>query len=205
MADLAGGDIAALWALANEFNTELRSVARRRLLAIGRTDLAADEDLLAGLVLDIGFLFIGTSWSADGGALPWVWAANAINKVVSDTAGHRAISFDADIALREAPSEPLIGTDSDVDLGQLAERRPIVRLLTDAIREVASDRDRQVHIAYRMQHADGDPSPANTVASEFGLGAANVRQIDKRTRAKLAALASTDPNYAPLEELAWLA
>ncbi len=204
MADLAAGDIAALWVLVNEFNAELRSVARGRLLAIGRHDLANDEDLLAGLVLDIGFLFIGTSWAADGGALPWVWARPAINQIVSDTAGHRAISFDAENVRSDVPAEPLIGAD-DVGLEHLAEKRPIVRLLTDAIGEVASDRDQQVHIAYRMQHADGDPSPANTVASEFGLAPANVRQIDKRTRAKLARLASTDANYAPLEELAWLA
>ena len=47
--------------------------------------------------------------------------------------------------------------------------------------------------------------PANTVAAEFRLEAANVRQIDTRMRRKLRALAESDPNFAEIGDLRWLA
>ena len=94
---------------------------------------------------------------------------------------------------------------ADIDLVSLADREPVAELLLTAIDEVASPRDRQVHIDYRMQHADGDPSPSHTVAEMHGLGAANVRQIDRRVRTKLRALVDADPGYAALGGLPWLA
>lgn len=204
MKRLSDGDPAAVWTLATEFADELRGAVRGRLTRMGRPDLAADEDVLAGLVLDIGFLLQGSAWSPEGGALPWVWAGRAVDQLVSDTVGHRAVSFDEE-PRSDAPAAPLLADVADVGLECLAASDPTVRLLDQAITEVASERDRHVHIAYRLQHADGDPSPANTVAAMCDLGAANVRQIDRRVRAKLATLAATDPAYAPLKELAWLA
>lgn len=62
-----------------------------------------------------------------------------------------------------------------------------------------------MHTQYRIQRACGDPSPANTVAAEFQLEAANVRQIDTRMRRKLRALAESDPNFAEIGGLRWLA
>ncbi len=208
MSALAGGDRAALWTLATEFDGELRGAARQRLLAMGRLDLANDDDILAGLVIDIAFLFHGCSWTADGGALPWVWAGRAIDRLVSETAGHRSTSTDpGDTPADGAGDEASVGVGAAPDVGfdTLATVDPTVALLRAAIARVASERDQRVHIAYRTQHADGDPSPANTVAAMTDLAAANVRQIDRRVRAKLSTLVATDPEFASLKELAWLA
>jgi DNA-directed RNA polymerase sigma subunit (sigma70/sigma32) len=55
-----------------------------------------------------------------------------------------------------------------------------------------SERDRAVFVEYLLQTDLGDPSPAVTVGAVFGLQAANVRQIVKRTRTRLAGPARTD-------------
>lgn len=213
MSALAGGDCAALWTLATEFDDELRGAARHRLVRMGRLDLANDGDTLAGLVIDIAFLFRNTSWTPDGGALPWVWAGRAIDRLVSETAGHRSAETDADeVSAAGSDRHAVPGASagdgvamSDVGFDSLAESDPTVGLLREAIARVASERDQRVHIAYRTQHADGDPSPANTVAAMTDLAPANVRQIDRRVRAKLSTLVDTDQAFAPLKELAWLA
>jgi hypothetical protein len=42
------------------------------------------------------------------------------------------------------------------------------------------------------------------VAGQFGIRPDLVRQIDRRTRAKLAALAATDDKFASLQDLPWV-
>ena len=96
MTDLARGDTAAVWTLTTEFNPELTRVVRARLRVIGRPEVADDLDAVSGMVMDIGFLLLGSagSWSSDGGALPWVWARHAVNRLISEAVGHRAVDVD---------------------------------------------------------------------------------------------------------------
>ena len=84
-------------------------------------------------------------------------------------------------------------------------RFPTVALLDEAIEVVANERDRRVHLEYRIQKRSGDASPAHTVAAEFGLTPENVRQIDSRVRRRLRALIDTDARFAVLAGLGWLA
>ena len=209
MAQLAAGDPAAVWALANEFNRELSSAAAARLREIGRSEVANDQAVMSGLVIDIALLLHGVAhvWNSEGGALPWVWARNAVNQLVSETVGHRSVSIDDEQSSggRGLTDAPQNDPTEEVDLDVLADRRPIVRLLRTAIAEVGSTRDQRVHIAYRTQCGDGDPSPSHTVGAEFGLHPGNVRQIDRRMRKKLGALIDSDCSYAELEDLRWLA
>lgn len=97
------------------------------------------------------------------------------------------------------------GPSTADELAWLAAREPLVALLWSAIRRVASPRDTDVHILYRLQKGMGDRSPAHTVGAEFGLAPDNVRQIDLRVRRKLGALIAVDPAYGPLRDLQWLA
>ncbi|MDZ7731837.1 MAG: hypothetical protein U5R31_00850 [Acidimicrobiia bacterium] len=80
----------------------------------------------------------------------------------------------------------------------------VVGLLWDAIHDAAAnERAARVHIEYQVQKRDGDPSPAHTVAAMLGLRPANVRQIDRRTRARLGELVTASERYRTLRRLDW--
>jgi len=175
-----------------------------------------------------------SGWSADG-ALPWTWAERAIRadlvawighphdelppegvapaaSAASSVAGSCAagpttvMAVDGVAGAAGAPDvlvpEPPRASD---ELASLAAREPLVALLCEAIRLVASPRDTDVHIQYRLQKGLGDRSPAHTVGAEFGLAPDNVRQIDHRVRRKLGVLIDEDPEFGPLRALHWLA
>jgi hypothetical protein len=102
-----------------------------------------------------------------------------------------------------APTGGAPGGEPSLEL--LGSREPAVALLVEAMDLVGSERDRAVHVEYRVQKAAGDPSPSRTVSAAFGLRPDNVRQIDARMRRKLRALAATDARFRDLEALRWLA
>lgn len=194
------------------YGDQLRTVARSHLFELGRADLARDTDEVEGLAWEIGFLLAdhASGWQP-GGALPWSWAYRAVRSLVARTIGHaRAdVELDAVLAGDEAGMSGVGGTgevDEDLDLGALARMHPVLALLCEALDEhVVSERHRRVHLEYRIQKALGDPSPASTVGAMFGLGAANVRQIDRRVRLCLHRAVDADGRYRELRELPWLA
>ena len=96
----------------------------------------------------------------------------------------------------------MLGAD---DFDALARRHPTVALLAEAVTRLGSARDQRVFIEYRLQKELGDPSPSHVVAREFGLSAANVRQIDCRMRRKLATIVASTPHYAELRDVRWIA
>jgi hypothetical protein len=186
------------------FGDRLAGNVRYHLRQLNRRDLAADTDEVQGLVWDVA-LFLqerAGAWQP-GVALPWNWARRGIAKVIVDAIGHARA--DVDIEMFDlAPDESSAPVSSDVGLADLAGN-PVVALLIRALDEIGcSDRDRQIHIEYRRQWGSGDPSPANTVGRAFRLRPDHIRQIDRRVRTRLSALADTRPEYAALADLPWL-
>jgi len=193
----------AVLAFVAAYGDRLRTVVRSHLRRLGRPDLARDGAEVDGLVWDVA-VFIqrhAGSWRP-GGALPWNWARRGIASLLAEAIGHARADLDVDqLDLALAPAEL---TGDDVELDDLAGV-PIVSLLLTALDQIpCSRRDRQVHVEYRRQCGAGDPSPSSTVGAQFGLRSDHVRQIDRRVRAKLAALAATDQKFAPLADLAWV-
>lgn len=224
MAQMAAGDPAAVFALVASFGGRLAGVVRRQLFAFGRRDVAADPHEVDYLVQSAALVLFdrAASWSPDG-ALPWTWAERAIRAEVVAYLGHPSVELEPDRldaargaagsgAPADRPADGAVGTraadrpgSAAVEFDDLVARIPTVALLDQAIGAVASERDRRVHLEYRIQKRSGDASPAHTVASEFGLSPENVRQIDSRVRRRLRALVATDPRFADLRDLRWLA
>lgn len=209
MCRLGAGDPAAVWSLVEDFGDDLARVARSLISSAGRRDVFDDPGRIEGIVIDIALHLFheAGSWNPEGGALPWVWARRAIEKIVYADLGHRSVEIDELDRDRSAASTeaPAIAVEVDATLAVVAERDPAVAKLIEAISLVGSERDAAVHTEYRVQRAAGDPSPANTVAAEFGLQPANVRQIDARMKRKLRHLAETDSTYSEIGALRWLA
>ena len=197
-------DVAMVVPFLAAYGQRLAGVVRRHLRELGRGDLATDPDMVQGLALDVA-LFLrdqAGSWRPEG-ALPWTWAWSAIRAIVVESIGHAR----ADVELERLddgwgpPASPV----GDLDLDELAARVPEVALLFEALDEIGvGDRDRRVHVEYRLQAAMGDPSPAHTVGAQFGLRADHVRQIDRRVRARLQALSGRVARYASLSEWPWV-
>ncbi len=209
MCRLGTGDAAAVWSLIDDFGDDLAKVARSIVSAAGRRDVLDDPGRVEGIVVDIALHLFhdAAAWDPQGGALPWVWARRAIEKIVYADLGHRSVELDELVRDHRgaAPAAPSMVIEVDSTLAVIAERDEAVAKLVEAISLVGSPRDAAVHTEYRIQHAAGDPSPANTVAEEFGLQPANVRQIDGRMRRKLRQLAEADSSFSEIGDLRWLA
>ncbi len=196
-------DPAALFTFIDVHGPRLAAIVRSHLRSFGRHDLARDDDEVQGTVLDVAFFLQerARAWQP-GSALPWNWASRGIRTVVAAAAGHATSDVDVD-ALHLVPAPP--APRHEVDLDSLADRHEVLGLLRDALAAIGcSDRDREVHLEYRVQWSLGDPSPAHTVGETFGLGAGNVRQIDRRVRRKVQVLAATEVRFAALAELPWV-
>ncbi len=231
MAQMAAGDQSAVFVFIASFGGRLAGVVRRQLFEFGRRDVAADRHELDYLVQSAAFALLdrAAGWSPDG-ALPWTWAERAIRAEVVAYLGHPSVELDPDHAEgagirrgagtdrsgpRRVGGAGRVGTGPDGaggpvtpdpdEFDDLVARHPTVALLDEAIEAVANARDRRVHLEYRLQKRSGDVSPAHTVAAEFGLSPANVRQIDSRVRRRLVALVEADDRYAGLRGLGWLA
>ena len=201
---LLADDVAMVVPFVEVHGDRLAGVVRHHLRQLNRRDLAADHDEVQGLVWDVA-LFLqkhAGAWQP-GHALPWNWAKRGIAKLIADAIGHARADVDVDV-LDLTPDRPWAAETTEVGLEDLGAD-PVVDLLREALDAIGcSDRDREVHIEYRRQSGDGDRSPAHTVAAMFSLTPANVRQIDRRVRTKLQALAAADERFAPLADLPWL-
>jgi len=143
------------------------------------------------------------SWDP-AGAPPWVWAANAIRSAVAREIGHALTDLD-DATFDEASIGAGRGGGDVLDLDELALRDPRFGLFREAVALGTSPRDRDVAEQYLIQQALGDPSPSHTVAVEFDLSAANVRQIVCRVRRRIRQLQADDDRYRDLALSNWLA
>jgi len=183
MRAIAAGDNAFVITLYEHYGHKVRGVVCRHLRDMGRRDLLADTDEVHGLTIDACFV-IGdhaASWNA-GGALPWVWAERAIHAVVVAGAGHRSVELDDEHHQRPEPYTVVVGREP---YRQLVAERADVAEFDHVLRQVTSARDYGVYVEYLIQQEFGDRSPANTVARQFELSAANVRQIVCRIRRRL--------------------
>jgi len=193
MTAMAQGSTDALFELIDRFGNELERVVLGILGSLHRRDIARSRDHVSSLVVSAGFVLLARAggWQSDG-SLPWVWAYRSIRAEIVKDVGHPSFEFDP--ALGEAVTGDLrCAGDHAIDLEALATRHDGVAAWISAVDEVASDRDRGVHLEYQVQKRLGDPSPAVTVATMFDLRPANVRQIDRRVRTKLEASPHATP------------
>lgn len=190
MAAMADDDSGALFEFIGVYRGELERTVRSMLGSLSRRDVGARRTDVDFLVLSAAIVLFDRAgrWRPDG-AVPWVWAYRAIRGEVVRWLGHPRVEFVADY---HAPSGASGRRSAgDIDFDRLAEEsEDVARWLAD-VRLVAGERDERVHIEYQTQKLLGDPSPANTVAAQFDLQPANVRQIDARIRRRLRALSPT--------------
>ena len=211
---LAGGDRAALFTLYEEFGESIAVVVRRELRRVNVRGITADD--FSGLVID-ATITVGacaSGWDPAGGAPPWIWARHRIRQLVARYVGQYADSIDSgskpttEAFERYAASTPLSAHDSGITeidaLIRLSASDDQCALLLAALEDATNERDREILLAYKLQTALGDPSPANTVGAAFHLKPATVRQVVKRALVRLRALASSEPRYRPLLELHFL-
>jgi hypothetical protein len=209
MARLAAGDGGALVALLDGWRPQLasavRSVAASRHV---RLDADAVDELIVDVVVAIADVAAG--WSPEGGAAPWVWARHQVARAVDRHLGQFAVPLDPlerQDERAEVPIVPAAPGDDDVDVvvARLAQRHQQVALLDEAVRVVATERDRRLFWETALQRAMGDPSPACTVGAALGVAPTVVRQQHRRVRLRIQHLAATDPRFEPVGCLAVVA
>jgi len=185
MRGMAERDSGALFKFVDEFRSELTSTVRSILGSVGRSDVGASQSDVDFLVLSAALVLYDRAprWQP-GGAPPWLWANRAIRAEIVTWLGHPRVEFVAEWHAPRATQSMVCVSDVNFDV--LADScREVADWLAD-VKQVANERDQRIHIEYQTQKSLGDPSPANTVAAEFGLQPANIRQIDARVRRRLA-------------------
>ena len=209
MARMAGGDRAAVFTFYEEFGGHVARVMRAQLRRLG-TEYVEREDL-DGLVID-GCLELSScagGWDAAGGALPWVWAERRLGQIASRFVGQYTDDLDDGRLSGVTATAPPPASGTDVDelevLSTLAGRLSEVALLAEALERVTTPRSRRILLGYQLQASLGDPSPSQTLGTEHDMQPATVRQVVKRTKDKLRALAGSEPRFEPLLDLALLA
>jgi hypothetical protein len=200
MARLAAGDPSALLDLRAVAGPVLRARLRRRVADLGGWLAPGDLD---GLEVDalLALAAVARAWRADGGALPWNWAAARIDAVAVAFVGQRVADDrgdPADAPTADGPSGADDDADSRLALRSLAARRPTAAALDAALSRVATDRDAGVWLD---AHRD---SPA-AAARLHGVRGDHARQISRRVGQRLRRLAASDPDFASLAELPALA
>jgi len=208
MSAMATGDLAALWEFHETFEPKLRAVVLANIRSMHRPDIASDRDRVDALTADAAVVIFdrAAGWQP-GGAKPWNWAARAIRSMVAADIGHRSVELgNDDILDGEADavrSEHSNGADLTIE--RLASIDPALTILEDAYRSVSSERDQQAAWLFRVQKVNGDPSPAHTVADEFGISPAYARKIHERHFARVRAAVLEEDRYRPLRALPWFA
>jgi hypothetical protein len=204
---MAQGDRAAMFSLADEFGGSIVAAVRSHLRELGVDRV--DREELDGLAIDaVEVLYdLARSWRPEGGALPWVWASHRIRAVASRHVGQHADQLDEQVvADRPAPAVAASDEPDEVALLEgLAALLPEVALLREALARVTTPRNQAILLALRVQEVLGDPAPAATIGRAYGLRPDAVRQIKRRTLRGLRALASDEPRFLPLADLALLA
>ncbi len=214
MRRLAAGDDAATWTLCAEFGGVIGATMRRHLASMGMYVVADDDlqDLVAGacaIVRDVA-----GSWSPEGGASPWHYARGRLRTLAKEHIGqHAELLDDLKAAIHDARivlgrPEPRAGTEPPVDVvmaGLVMSCEPAA-LLDHALRVVnASERDRVLLFDHAWQEAEGDRSPATTLAPAYGMSCDSVRQAVSRLKRKLRVLVEADEEFAPLADLPLIA
>lgn len=196
-------DAAMIVPFVADHGDRLADVVRRHLWDLGRPDVARDGDEVQGLVWDAALVLRDNAAGWDpSGALPWTWAWRPIRSQVASAIGHARADVEPDELELVAPSPC---ATAEPDLEELARAHDGLRLVLDALAAIdATVEQRQVHLEYRIQKAFGDPSPARTVAAQFAMSEANVRQIDRRIRVKLSEVVAGDERFGPLRAIPWL-
>ena len=204
MARLAKGDGVALMELLVEFAQPLRAAVRRSL---DRLQYVADAELAEELVMETALVVeqVAPGWRPEGGALPWVWAEARIHARISAYLGQHHDDL-APESSANIPDHPLAsGTfdagDELATLRRLAAERPELALLEVSLLEATTQREQITLLAYEALKADGDPSPANTLAVELDLTSTNVRQIVSRAKVKVRKLVDSDDRFAAIRDL----
>ena len=213
MTMLGQGDRAALFQLYEEFGEHVAGVLRHELRRVN-VRVAADD--FSGLVIDavMAIAECAAGWDPGGGAMPWVWAQRRITRVVARHVGQFADSIDdgqkttTEKLEHYAATTPLSAHDTGVSeleaLARLSATEDVCALLMAALEDTTSERDREILLAYKLQAALGDPSPAHTVGDAFQLKPATVRQVVKRSLDRLRKLAATEPRFHALADLHFL-
>jgi len=188
MQDMTAKDSEALFVFVQEFQSELSKTIRSILGSVGRRDVSSKAAEVDFLVLSAALVIFDRAarWQP-GGAPPWVWANRPIRAEVVRWLGHPRVEFEAELHASTPTVLPVVTSDINYEV-VAAQCEEVAAWLTE-VRLVASERDQRVHIEYQTQKSLGDPSPAHTVAAEFGLQPANVRQIDARVRRRLTSTA----------------
>jgi hypothetical protein len=207
MAAMAAGDRSATFDLYAEFGGPVRATVRRLLRRLGVESVPPEE--LDGLVIDACLELQGCAeaWDPEGGATPWVWAERRLLTVVSRWVGQHADTLEDRGEVVERMVATSAGSSAEPSVVEVLDRldHPTCRLLREALEAVATDRDRLILLEVGLQRSLGDASPAVTVGPFGGLRPDAVRQVLRRVRQRVSALAVSEPRYAPLVDLALLA
>lgn len=210
MARIADGDDAACWTLHERFGHRISAVMRRHVAAMGVVHIGADD--LAGLTAEACMTIadVAGSWSPEGGATPWHYARGRLVQLARVHVGQHADELDDvtagihdhRVSLRAVPDPP--GDEPGVAdlLARIVETHERAALLNAAFDAVgASARDRHLLIEHGWQEAEGDRSPATTLAGQYGMSEVAVRKAVSRLRGKIRSLLDADESWSPLAEL----
>ncbi len=206
MAAMAQGDTAAVFALRGEYGGSIAAAVRD---VLRRRGALCTRDEIESLVVDVCLMLYETaaSWSAEGGALPWIWAQMRVGNLVDRHLGQYADPLDEQ---RDGPVGGFVtsGQEGSADeppvldvLDRLSSSHPAARLLQEALGQVATARDGELFLELRIQELLGDRSPAVTVGGLLGLHPDAVRQQHHRVRLRLRRLAESNARFAPLATL----
>ena len=202
MARMAEGDRAAWVTLYTEFGVVLTGVVRRHLRRFGVEAMRADE--VQGIVIDVCLALAdcASAWDPAAGVVPWTWADKRVAKVVNRSVGQYADELDDQVRRLPQPGAASARDERAIEVFD-GEKGAMCRLLRDAFDEAhISTRDRELLLETAVQANLGDPSPASTVADIYGMQPAAVRQAVKRAKDRIRVLASRDPRFAVLADVA---
>ena len=201
MAAMALGDLAALWTFHETFESKLRAVVLADVRSMHRDDVARDADRVASLTADAAtVIFERASGWKPGGAMPWNWAGRAIRSMIAAEIGHRLVT-----QRRHAMVVGRAAVASDADLTARSSLAAEFEPFGEAWCAVGSHRDQEAAWLFRVQKETGDPSPAHTVANEFGISPANARKIHQRHFDRVNEVIWNDERFEPLRRWEWFA
>ena len=181
--------------------TPLRFVMRRHLAGMGWR--APDDDVLHDLVMSgvLALHDLAPAW-VPGSALPWTWADRRLRAIAAGYVGQHADGIEVLERMEARPPRGRTSAASDVSateaLAAVAEENELARLLLDALRMSANERDVELWLEVRQEAACGNRAPAVTVGTYLGLKPTTVRKAVQRVSERLSRLAAADDTFRPL-------